>query len=171
MAAKKFGRLINAIWTEVFGTQTSAGAANAGDIVALDDNGRLDNSLMPVGIGADTKSIQASEALAAGDYVNVHDVGGAWRVRKADATSAGKKADGFVLAAVSSGANATVYFEGTNNMVSGMTPGDVWLSATTPGAGTVTPPSGSAQIIQKLGISTSATEVSFEAGAVSQLAT
>lgn len=47
MAAKSFGRLINAIWTEVFGVQTSAGVANAGDIPALSDDGTFDVSLLP----------------------------------------------------------------------------------------------------------------------------
>jgi len=162
MAAKAFLRLVAGVMTQVFGVQSSAGASNAGDIVALDDNGRIDNSMMPVGIGADTKLIQASEALAAGDFVNVHNSGGA-RVRKADATAAGKAADGFVLAAVSSGANATVYFEGTNNQVSGMTPGDVFLQ-TTAGQGGATVPSAAGNVVQRLGVAVSATEVNFERG-------
>jgi hypothetical protein len=49
---------------------SSAGAADAGKVVQLDGSGRLDNSVMPVGIGADTKVMMASEALAAGDFVN-----------------------------------------------------------------------------------------------------
>src|SRR5690606_35480393 len=65
---------------------TSAGAADAGKLAMLDANGRLDSTMMPVGIGADTASIQASEALAAGDFVNIHSSSGA-RVRKADAAS------------------------------------------------------------------------------------
>ncbi len=56
MAAKKFLRFVNGVFTEIFGVQTSAGASNAGDIPALDDSGRLDQSLMPIGIGADTRS-------------------------------------------------------------------------------------------------------------------
>ena len=108
MAAKKFLRLVNGVLTEIFGVQTSGGAANAGDLVSLDDSGRIDGTMMPVGIGADTASIQATEALAAGDFVNIWNSGGP-RVRKADATVAGKEAHGFVLAAVRNGANATVY--------------------------------------------------------------
>ena len=162
MAAKKFLRLISGALTEVFGVTTSAGAGNDGDIVALDATGRIDNSMMPVGIGADTKSIQASENLAAGDFVNVHNSGGA-RVRKADATTAGKGAHGFVLAAVTSGANATVYFEGTNNQVTGLTPGDVFLQ-TTAGLSGATVPSAAGNVVQRLGAAVSATEVSFEPG-------
>lgn len=162
MAAKKFLRLIGGVLTEVFGVQTSAGAGSAGDIVALDDTGRIDNSMMPVGIGADTKAITTSEALAAGDWVNIWNSSGA-KARKADATVAGKEADGFVLAAVSSGATATVYFEGTNNQVSGQTPGAVFLQ-TTAGTGGATVPSASGNVVQRLGVAVSATEVNFERG-------
>ena len=66
MPAKKFLRLVAGVFTEVAATVTSAGAGNDGDLVALDSSGRLDNSVMPVGIGVDTKTIAASEALAAG---------------------------------------------------------------------------------------------------------
>ena len=162
MAAKKFLRLVNNLVTEVLGIQTSAGAANAGDIVALDDSGRIDNSMMPVGIGADTAVIAASEALAAGDWVNVWNSTGA-KARKADATTSGKEAHGFVLAAVTSGANATVYFEGTNTQVTAQTPGPVFLQ-TTAGTGGATAPSASGNVVQRLGVAVSTTAVNFEGG-------
>lgn len=146
--------------TEKAAVQTSAGAGNAGNIPALDSTGRLDSSMLPVGIGADTKLIAASENLAAGDFVNVHNSTGA-KVRKADATTSGKEAHGFVLAAVTSGNNATVYFEGTNNQVSGLTPGVVFL-ATTAGTSSGTAPSAAGNVVQRLGVAVSATEVNFE---------
>jgi hypothetical protein len=161
MAAKKLLRLIGGVITEVFGVQTSAGASNAGDIVALDDTGRLDNSMMPVGIGGDTAVINASEGLAAGDWVNVWDDAGTAKVRKADATTAGKEANGFVLAAVTSGNPATVYFEGTNTQVAGQTPGPVYLQ-TTAGTGGATIPSASGNVVQQIGVAVSATAVNFE---------
>ncbi len=161
MAAKKFIRYVGGVLTEIFGVQTSAGAANAGDLVSLDDTGRIDNSMMPVGIGADTATVQTSEALAAGDFVNIWNDSGSPRVRKADATTAGKEAHGFVLAAVSGGNNATVYLEGTNTQVSSMTAGNVFLQ-TTAGAGGATPPSASGNVVQRLGVAVSATAVSFE---------
>lgn len=163
MAAKKFLRLVGGVITEVLGIQTSAGAGNAGDLVALDDTGRIDGSMMPVGIGADTALISASEALAAGDFVNVWDSAGAFKVRKADATVAGKEAHGFVLAAVASGSDATVYFEGTNTQVTGQTPGDVFLQ-TTAGVGGSAVPSASGNVVQQIGIAVSATAVNFERG-------
>ena len=141
-------------------TTSSAGAGSAGKVAALDGSGRLDSTMMPVGIGADTKSITASEALAAGDYVNIWSSSGA-KVRKADATVAGKEAHGYVLAAVSSGASATVYFESTNTSVTGQTPGPVFLS-TVAGTGTSVAPSGSGNIVQRIGFACSATEVNFQ---------
>lgn len=160
MAAKKFLRFINNVITEVFGVQSSTGAANAGDIPALDDTGRLDMSMMPVGIGADTQAIPTSEALAAGDFVNIWNSSGA-KARKADATVSGKEAHGFVLQAFASGATATVYFEGTNTQVTGQTPGPVFLQTSAGTAGAAAP-SGSGNVVQRLGIATSATTINFE---------
>jgi len=149
---------------------TTGGAGDANKIPELDGNGRLPSNMMPVGLGADTGAIEASENLTAGDYVNIWDDGGSFKVRKADASTAGKEAHGFVLAAVTSGQTATVYFEGVNDQVSGMTPGVVFLSAATAGQGTATAPSGSSQVVQRLGIAISATEVNFEAASPIYLA-
>ena len=168
MAAKKFLRLVNGVLTEIFGVQTSAGAGNAGDLVSLDDSGRIDNSMMPVGIGADTTVIPASETLAAGDWVNVWNSTGA-KVRKADATTAGKEVHGFVLAAVASGANATVYFEGTNTQVTGQVPGPVYLQ-TVAGQGGAAVPTASGNVVQRIGTAVSATSVNFEGGPAVTLA-
>ncbi len=141
---------------------SSAGAGDAGKVVALDGAGRIDSTMMPVGIGADTASITTSEALAAGDLVNVWNSAGA-KARKADATTAGKEAHGFVLAAFSSGVSATVYFEGTNTAVTGLTPGPQFLN-TTAGGATGTAPSGSGNVVQNVGVATSATSLNFQLG-------
>jgi hypothetical protein len=161
MAGQKFITNNAGTLTELAAIQSSAGAGDAGKIPALDAAGKFDNSMMPTGIGADTASIQASENLAAGDYVNVWSSSGNFRVRKADATTAGKEAHGFVLAAVTSGQNGTVYFEGTNTGVTGQTPGPVFL-ATTAGQGAAAAPSSSGNVVQRIGVATSATSVNFE---------
>lgn len=163
MAGNKYLKNQNGQVTEEAALQSSAGAADAGKIVSLDASGRLDNSMMPVGIGTDTAVIVASEALAAGNYVNIWNDAGAFKARKADATVAGKEAHGFVLSAVSAAANATVYFEGTNTAVTGQTPGRVFLG-TTAGVGTATAPSTAGNVVQTVGIAVSATAVNFQSG-------
>ena len=139
---------------------TSAGAGDSGRVVALDAAGKLDNSMMPTGIGADTQVIVTSEALSAGDFVNIHNSTGA-KARKADATVSGKEAHGFVLSSVISGGNATVYFEGTNTAVTAQVPGNVFL-ATTAGGATATAPVASGNVVQRIGLATSATTINFE---------
>lgn len=141
---------------------SSAGTADAGKVVILDGAGKLDTTMLPTGIGADTGSITASEALAAGDFVNVWDSTGA-KVRKADATGAGKEAHGFVLAACVSGSQATVYFEGTNTAVTGQTAGKVFLS-TTAGTATSTAPQGAGNLVQVIGFATTPTSINFQSG-------
>lgn len=148
--------------TEIAAVQTSAGAGNAGNIPALDSTGRLDTSMMPSGVAADTAVIVASEALSAGDFVNVWSNAGAFNVRKADASVSGKEAHGFVLSAVLISGNATVYSAGPNTQVTGATPGTRYLSASTPGGSTATAPSGTGQVAQRLGVATSATSINFE---------
>lgn len=142
----------------------STGTANAGDGVGLDASGKLDSSVMPVGIGANTTIAPASEALASGDWVNFWMNNGTFSVRKADAAGGyGKKIDGFVLSAVANGQNATVFKAGDNTALSGLTPGSIYyLSATTPGGMTTTPPTATGQLWQPTGKAVSATAISYQ---------
>jgi hypothetical protein len=157
----KYLEFFQGAFREVLGLAASTGATDAGKIVQLDGTGRLDPTLMPVGIGADTQNVQATEALAAGDFINIYNVGGNARCRKADATVAGKQADGFIMAAVANGANALIYMEGTNTAVVGQTPGPVYLH-TTPGLAVTAPgPNASGNINQAIGVATSATTINF----------
>ena len=149
--------------TEVASVNSSAGAGDANKIVSLDAAGKLDVTMMPTGIGADTATVLASEALAAGDLVNIWNNTGTANVRKADASAVGKEAHGFVLSAVSSAANATVYFEGNNTAVTGRTPGRQYLS-TTPGSSTTTAPSAAGNVVQIVGFCSSATQLNFQSG-------
>ena len=142
------------------GKTTSAGASDSGKLAALDATGRLDTTMMPVGVAADVALVMTSEALAAGDFVNIWNSTGA-KARKADATTAGKKAMGFVLAAFSSGTTATVYFEGSNTQVSGQVAGDVYLQ-TTAGTAGATAPTATGNLVQNIGFATSATSINFQ---------
>ena len=146
--------------TEVVATVVSSGVSQADKVVALDANGKLDLSLFPTGIVPETAIITTSESLSAGDFVNIWNSTGA-KARKADASTVGKEAHGFVLSAFASAAAATVYFEGTNNQVSGATPGVVFL-ATTPGASTATAPSAAGNVVQRIGFATAATAINFQ---------
>lgn len=152
-------QLVNGKLTQVEATVISAGAADAGEVVALDSNGLLDVSVMPVGVGPNVKVVLASENIGAGKYVNIYDNTGTPNVRLAD-NSNSREAHGFLLDAVTSGNNATVYFEGTNNDLSGLTAGARQFLATAGGV-TATPPTflGGAQISQLVGTAISATEV------------
>lgn len=143
---------------------TSAGAADAGKIIALNAQGDLDATMLPPGIGDDTASVVASEVLSAGDFVNIWNDAGTAKCRKADASTFGKHAHGFILEGVDADSTAEIYFEGTNNQVSGAIPGDVLLSASTPGGFTSNPPSASGQVVQRLGVAISATEINVECG-------
>lgn len=142
------------------GKVISAGTADSGKLVALDASGRIDSSTLPVGVGADVNSVVASEALAAGAFVNIWSNAGVFNVRNADATVAGKEAHGFVLSSFASAAVATVYFIGSNTALSGKTPGVQFLSTT---AGTVSSiaPSGSGNVVQRVGLAVAATVVNF----------
>lgn len=162
MAGDKYIYNNSGTLTEKEAIQSSAGAGDAGKIPAVDSTGKLDLSLMPTGIGADTAVITASENLAAGDLVNVWDSTG-FKVRKADATTAGKEAHGFVLSAVTSGNPATVYFIGSNDQVTGLSPGPQFLQ-TTAGTADATAPSGSGNVVQRVGVATSATVLNFTQG-------
>lgn len=148
--------------TEIEGKVVSAGAGDAGKIVALDATGKIDNSILPVGIGKDTQQISATENISPGGWINVFNNAGAFGVRKADGTTIGKECHGFILDAATTGNPVTVYFEGTNTQVTGQTPGVVFLS-TTAGQGTANAPNASGNVVQRLGVATSATSVSFEA--------
>ena len=83
-------------------------------------------------------------------------------MRKADATSAGKEAHGFVLAAVASGASGTVYpEENVLTGLSGLTPGARQFLAATAGTRSETAPSTSGNAVQIVGVALSATELLF----------
>jgi hypothetical protein len=152
---------------------TTGGVGDANAIPQLDANGLIPVSMLPTGVGPDSATIVASEALAAGDFVNIWDDAGTPKVRKAIADTTGKTADGFVLDSVILGGNAVVYFEGKNTAQAGLTGGtSYFLSGATAGIVTPTAPSTSGYYVQRLGKAYSATAMTTEglAGATVKLA-
>jgi hypothetical protein len=162
MSTNRFLTIINGVRQLVTAISTSAGAGDANKIVATGSDGRLHSSLMPSGVGAATESIVTSEALAAGDFVNIWNNSGTRTVRKADASNS-RPAHGFVLTAVSNGQNATVFTSGQNTALTSLTPGtSYFLSATTAGTATTTAPSSTGHLVQELGYAASATAITFD---------
>lgn len=146
--------------TEESAIITSAGAGDASKIIGTDAGGKLDSSFLPSGIGGDTRTVTAGEALSGGDLVYLDSSGEAL---KADANAVAKAAVGFVQSAISNGATGTAQFgSGIITGLSSLTPGAAYFLSTTPGAITTTPPSGSADIVQPVGYALSATELYFE---------
>ena len=141
---------------------TSAGVGDAGKGVGLDATGKLDATVMPSGIGAATIVAPASENLAIGDFINLFDDAGTIKARKANATNNTKPAHGFVKVAVTSGSNATVYVEGYNNVLVGLTVGSKYFLSTTGGQAVTVAPSTTGNILQFLGYAVSTTTVNFE---------
>lgn len=143
-------------------TVVSAGAGNAGDILALDASGKIDMTVLPTGVGAEVATLVATEALQAGDYVNIWDDAGTPKVRLAD-NSNGRRAHGFVKAAVSISSNATVYFEGDNDSLSSLTAGlDVFLGTAGNVIQSAPAESSVGTIVQRLGVARAATIVSTD---------
>lgn len=160
MAGNKYIKNLNGTLTEQAGTQVG-GSGNENKIPALDSTGRLDATMMPVGVVPEVVDLPTSDNLTAGDFVNIYNNAGTATARKADATTAGKECYGFVLAATTAPATAKVYTEGVNTQVTGATPGLVFLS-TTAGGFTSTAPSSAGNSVQRIGVATSATTINFE---------
>lgn len=158
----KYIALLGGVETEIEGTVVGGAVGQAGDLVALDASGRLDTSVLPVGIAADVYTGTAFETLTAtSPFVYIRPDGS---IANANAASGGSPTIGFVLEGSASAAPATVYFEGRVTGLSGLTVGSrYYLSDTVPGGLTLTPVSGTGKLHQYLGRAISTTTLSFEA--------
>lgn len=161
-SAQKFIAMVAGAFTQTAAASVG-GAANAYQIPALNASGQLDQTMMPTGIGPDTTPVTASEALAAGALVNVWSNAGTPNARNADNTSTSKAAVGFVLGAVASGAQATVYMGGIVSGLSGLTPGQQYFLGTVGGVVTAAP-TAAGTLTQAVGVAISATQLQFQPG-------
>lgn len=162
MPAKKYLSLVSGRIKEAASLVVSAGAASDGSLVALDPAGKLDASVLPAGLGANTVAVICSEAVSANDLINIYNNVGVPNARKADATTEGKEANGFVKSAFASGATATVFTSG--NLITGLTgltTGRVYLT-TTAGLLSATPPAAAGNVVQMIGTAVGSTIVAFE---------
>lgn len=133
MAGTIFQGLVGGLKKWVTSIQSSVGAGDAGMIPALDVNGKLDITMFPGGL-ANTIIAVASEDLPAGCPVNLFDATGTPKLRKADATSAGKRCHGFTQAAFLTGVSATAFRDGEITGLTGLTDGAEYYLSTTAGA-------------------------------------
>jgi hypothetical protein len=157
MAASKYMTIVSGIDTLIAANQTSAGAGDAGKLMALNSSGLLDVTMLPVGVGPDVKAMVTSENLAVGAIVNVYNVAGVATARNADDSNS-RQAMGYVLAATTSPAVATVYFTGINNQLSGLVPGARQYLST---VGAISSTPATSGIHQYVGEAISATELQF----------
>lgn len=159
--AQGFLARVNGITKQLFGLVVSAGAGDAGKIVALGDDGKLDDSVMPTGIGANTISASAVEECVAGKFVNLHYASGSLKMRLADSSN-NRPAHGYVKTTVANAATGAVYRLNTvNSNLSALTAGsNYWLS--TAGGVTATPldpETDTGELCQYLGVASSTTEI------------
>jgi uncharacterized protein YaiE (UPF0345 family) len=161
MAGQGFLARVAGRTKQIFGIQTSAGAADAGKIPALDATGKFDISLLPTGIGANSVVVPASEAIGAGKFVNLWSDGGVLSMRLAD-NSSGREAWGYVTSAVTLAATGTAFRLNTVNAnMTGLTPGsDYWLGIAGGAiAAALDPVTDAGKLDQYLGKAKSATEL------------
>ena len=154
---------------------SSAGASDANKVVMSNASGKVDGTLIDISSGLGGDTITCTENLSAGDIVSEYQVGGARRVRKALAADYTKPATHYVLIAASNGTGAVVYSRGKNTFVglTGFTTADigkrVFLSASTSGGVTKTPPVAAGNLLQHIGyisdVTSSYVEIEFSSAA------
>lgn len=106
-------------------------------------------------------SMTSSEAISAANFLNIHASSGA-KIRKANATDDTKPVDAYAPAAIGSGSSGAVQFPGgVISGLSGLTAGTRYYLDTTGGAITATPPSGSGNLVQEVGVAVSTTQLLF----------
>lgn len=153
--------LYEGAWVRLDFTGSTQYDANAADLTQgyLHPDRIQDNSLPPSKIKG--TSMRISDAVAAGDFVNVWDNGGLFFIRPAIANVEGKEAHGYVRTAGAAGAIVPIYTDGYNNLLVGMVPGSVFLSSTVAGKATKAVPQNVGNVVQQLGTAVNETTVHF----------
>jgi hypothetical protein len=157
----RYQTFLNGAWRLVSSIFQSTGVTDGGKVISTDPaTGTIHPSLLPSGLGAATKVYPTSEELIAGNFVNIWLDATTFKVRKADASN-GRDANGFVLTAVTSGANATVILQGLNTALTGLDPTLTYYLGTSGGV-TTTPTVANNAVIQDLGYVTATGELNYE---------
>src|SRR5574344_614230 len=148
------------------GTSVSTGV-EAGNIVCLNNDSKLDETLFPDSIGIEAHSYVCTEIIAPNSFVNIYNNAGTTNVRNAIANSVGYEANGYSIEGSASGALCKVFCEGVVPYVGAVVGSAYFLSDTVAGQATTTPPSlsTSGNFIQVLGTCIDAGKIRFEQGA------
>ncbi len=159
MAAQTYRTRIAGKDTLVTAPTVSAGAATGNTIVATTASGQFDASVIPTSVSGNVvRNENAASAISASTLVNFGGSG----VRPADSTS-GYPANGFALAAISSGASGPINLIGILSGLSGLTEGaDYYLGTNGAAILAAALPTASGSLIQHIGVAVSTTEINFE---------
>jgi hypothetical protein len=139
---------------------TGGTPAQGGQIIASNDQGFLDVTFLPPGVGPETITavVDASNTLMPGNFVYI-DTRNTTQATAFLATALGtagvaaKPAMGFVLTQFNPGSLATIYtISQRNTAITGLTPGlDYFLSTSVPGGITTTVPTARYHVWQYIG--------------------
>lgn len=146
---------------EMDALDSSSGAGDAGEIVALDSTGKINTNMLPSGVGADVQNATPAENFSASNLANFYDDSGTLKARKADAGTNKYPAHGFATGSLTTGNPADFQLNGTIT-TSGLTPGAKYFLSDTPGTFTATPVSGTGKIHQQIGYAVSTTVLVFK---------
>lgn len=147
---------------EAIAVNSSTGTGDADKIVKLNAQGKINDNMLPSGVGEDTFQAEASESLAAGDFINLFDDAGVLKMRKADASN-NRRAHGFVRLSVNMGESGAAYGAGyINDQLTGLTQATTYYLGETAGGVATSGPASAANVIhQEVGFAFSATELYF----------
>lgn len=160
MSIQSFISLVSGKLTQLFPTQISAGTSSAGNIVALNNLGVIDSSMIIPTTVLTTNAV-ASETILAGAIVNIWDNAGVPNLRNADNTAVGKTAHGYAPSAITSGATGIINLQGLNNLYSSLTPGSYYYLGTI-GTVTITAPSTTGNVEQIIGVAVNSTTIAVQ---------
>ena len=135
-------------------------------IVATQPDGYIDPSLIK---DSEVEVFEASEAITAGDEINIWDDGGTEKARKASASGYSTRSFGYAENSAAIGQDVTVIMEGIKSGLAGLTIGDPVFLSLTAGAVTQTPPQLDGEIWQQLGNAIRADSYRLEIGEATEL--
>lgn len=153
--------LYDGAWVRLDFTGSTQYDGDASDLTmgTLDPERLADDSVPPDKIKG--TPMRVSDAVTAGDFVNVWDNGGLFFVRPAIANVDGKEAHGFVRESGAAGDIVTIYTDGYNDLLTGLAPGTNFLSPSVAGKATRDVPQNAGEFVQQIGAAVNENTIHF----------